>query len=124
MLKEHRQRTTQKIRPNMALTLPVEASCTAVRHNGPVGHTGPHATCNASPESRPYRMQLPYIPNRQTYEEACQLLKNFGGAAGVEASERAEAARVVGNHIHFCHWRQIERLLVIMNLDMSIGTVH
>lgn len=69
-------------------------------------------------------MQLPYIPDRQTYEEACQLLSNFGESAGVEASERAEAARALGNHVHFCHWRQIERLLVIMNLDQCIGTLH
>lgn len=69
-------------------------------------------------------MQLPYIPNRQTYDEACQMLEYFGDAAGVEAQERAETARSVGNHIHFCHYRQIERLLVIMNMDFCIGTLH
>lgn len=70
------------------------------------------------------RMNLPYIGSRQAYEDACKLLSHYGETAGIEASDRAEAARVRGNHIHFCHWRQIERLLVILSIDQSIGTVH
>ncbi|WP_373487849.1 hypothetical protein [Blastomonas sp.] len=69
-------------------------------------------------------MHLPYIGSREAYDDACILLSRYGDAAGLEASERAEAARNVGNHIHFCHWRQIERLLVIMTIDQSIGTIH
>ena len=49
---------------------------------------------------------------------------DLGETAGIEASDRAEAARARGNHIHFCHWRQIERLLVILSIDQSIGTIH
>lgn len=69
-------------------------------------------------------MNLPYIGTRQAYDDACMLLSHFGETAGLEASDRAEAARAKGNHIHFCHWRQIERLLVIMTIDQSIGTIH
>lgn len=69
-------------------------------------------------------MNLPYIGNRAAYDDACLLLSRFGETAGIEASDRAEAARALGNHIHFCHWRQIERLLVILSIDQSIGTIH
>lgn len=69
-------------------------------------------------------MNLPYIGTRAAYDDACMLLTLFGETAGLEASDRAEAARARGNHIHFCHWRQIERLLVILTIDESIGTVH
>ncbi|MEZ5708133.1 MAG: hypothetical protein R3E02_01960 [Blastomonas sp.] len=69
-------------------------------------------------------MNPPYISGRDAYEDACLLMSRFGDLAGIEASERAEKARTLGNHIHFCHWRQIERLIVIMGLDQSIGTIH
>jgi hypothetical protein len=42
----------------------------------------------------------------------------------LEAAERAEASRNLGNHIHFCRWRQIERLVTILNLEMTAGTLH
>jgi len=70
------------------------------------------------------RVNLPYISGREAYNDALTLLSHYGDHAGLEASERAEAARAIGNHIHFCHWRQIERLLVIMAIDQSIGTLH
>ena len=70
------------------------------------------------------RMSLPYISSRAAYNEACQLLSAYGDMAGDHAIKRAEQARSVGNHVHFCHWRQIERLLVIMAIDRSIGTIH
>lgn len=69
-------------------------------------------------------MHLPYIGSRAAYDDACTLLSAYGESAGLEASGRAESARTRGNHIHFCHWRQIERLLVILSIDQSIGTVH
>lgn len=69
-------------------------------------------------------MNLPHILGRHAYDDACRLIASYGEAAGVEAQERADAARQIGNHIHFCHWRQIERLIVIMTVDRSIGTIH
>lgn len=69
-------------------------------------------------------MQMPYISGRNTYDEACLLMAKYGQEAGLEASERAELARAQGNHINFCRYRQIERLLVILNLDIAIGTIH
>lgn len=69
-------------------------------------------------------MQLPYLSNRQSYEDAARLIEEFGDRAGHEALLRADAGRDMGNHITFCHWRQIERMILVMSIDKPIGTVH
>ena len=48
----------------------------------------------------------------------------FGDDAGFEAASRADRSRSVGNHLHFCRWRQIERLIVLMSVGRAVGTVH
>lgn len=48
----------------------------------------------------------------------------FGDNAGYEAAARADHSRDLGNHIRFCHWRQIERMIVLLSIDRPIGTVH
>jgi hypothetical protein len=69
-------------------------------------------------------MYLPlYVVNRDVVE-AEALIANFGKAAGLEASERAEASRNIGNHIQFCRWRQIERLVIMLSVEATLGTVH
>lgn len=69
-------------------------------------------------------MNLPYLSDRKSYEDAAELIAAFGDNAGFEASARADASRDKGNHVHFCHWRQIERLIVLMSINHSIGTLH
>jgi hypothetical protein len=69
-------------------------------------------------------MQLPILMDRRSFEDAADLIRTFGENAGVEASLRADRSRERGNHIHFCHWRQIERMLVLLSVDQAIGTVH
>ncbi len=69
-------------------------------------------------------MQLPYLSGRKSYEDAAELMAAFGDNAGYEAAARADRSRDLGNHIHFCHWRQIERLIVLLTHDMALGTVH
>ncbi len=56
--------------------------------------------------------------------EAEGLISRFGITAGIEAAERAEASRNIGNHIEFCRWRQIERLIILLSTEDSFGTVH
>jgi hypothetical protein len=56
--------------------------------------------------------------------EAEKLITMFGLQAGLEAAERAEASRNLGNHLQFCRWRQIERLVIMLSLETSIGTIH
>ncbi|MDF0543220.1 hypothetical protein PX699_12760 [Sphingobium sp. H39-3-25] len=69
-------------------------------------------------------MQLPFLSSRKSYEDAAELIAMFGDNAGYEAAARADRSRDLGNHIHFCHWRQIERLIVLLSIDEPLGTLH
>lgn len=69
-------------------------------------------------------MQVPYLSSRKSIEDAAELIAVFGDNAGFEAALRADRSRDLGNHIHFCHWRQIERLIVLLAYDQPLGTVH
>jgi len=69
-------------------------------------------------------MHLPILIDRRSYDDAAALIETFGENAGVEASLRADKSRERGNHIHFCHWRQIERMLVLLAVDQAVGTIH
>lgn len=69
-------------------------------------------------------MQLPYLSGRKSVEDAADLIAHFGDNAGYEAAALADRSRDLGNHIHFCHWRQIERLIVLLAYDQPLGTIH
>ncbi|MDZ7894083.1 MAG: hypothetical protein U5M50_03390 [Sphingobium sp.] len=69
-------------------------------------------------------MQLPFLADRKSYEDAAELIARFGDDAGFEAAARADKSRDIGNHLHFCHWRQIERLIVLLSIDQPMGTIH
>ena len=42
----------------------------------------------------------------------------------LEAAARADESRDIGNYLHFCRWRQIERLILLLSAESAIGTVH
>jgi hypothetical protein len=69
-------------------------------------------------------MNMPYLASRKSYDDAAELMMLFGDNAGYEAAARADRSRDVGNHIRFCHWRQIERLIVVLAHDAPLGTIH
>lgn len=69
-------------------------------------------------------MQLPYISGRDSFDDAAELIMLFGEHAGEEAAARADKYLDLGNHIRFCHWRQIERLILLLSYDQPLGTVH
>lgn len=69
-------------------------------------------------------MQLPVFIDSTNFSDAEQLMTNYGEEAGLEAANRADKSRAVGNHLHYCKWRQVERLCVLLSIDQSIGTVH
>jgi hypothetical protein len=69
-------------------------------------------------------MYLPLYVEPRDVHEAEKLMAAYGKAAGLEAAERAEASRNIGNHISFCRWRQIERLVILLGLESSLGTIH
>ncbi|WP_417620509.1 hypothetical protein [Parasphingorhabdus sp.] len=69
-------------------------------------------------------MQLPIFIDSTHYSDAELLISNYGDEAGLEAANRADKSRSLGNHIHYCKWRQVERLCILLSIDQSIGTIH
>ena len=67
---------------------------------------------------------LPYLADPAQVSDAAELITRFGEGAGYEAASRADKSRDLGNHLHFCRWRQIERLIVLLSVSRAIGTVH
>ncbi len=62
--------------------------------------------------------------NRTTAGLATEMIAIFGDLAGAEAAKRAERFRDSGNAINFCHWRQAERLIVLLSTEVVQGTVQ
>ena len=69
-------------------------------------------------------MDAPYISGRPALADAAELIDRFGDDAGLEAAVRAERSRDAGNVIRFCHWRQIERVIVTLSSEEVRGSVH
>jgi hypothetical protein len=65
-----------------------------------------------------------FIASRNALDDACQLIELFGSDAALEAAVRAEGARDRGNVVRFCHWRQIERVIITLSSEAPVGTVH
>ena len=59
---------------------------------------------------------LPYLADRSRRIRRARLIAHFGDDAGFEAAARADRSRDLGNHLHFCRWRQIERLIVLLGV--------
>lgn len=69
-------------------------------------------------------MDTPFISGRAALADAALLLETYGDDAGFEAAARAEASRERGNVLRFCHWRQIERVIVTLSDCEVRGTIH
>ena len=69
-------------------------------------------------------MQNIFIAGRSTLDDAADLLLSFGTDAVREAASRAEQSRKADNVLRFCHWRQIERVIVTLACDEPNGTIH
>ena len=65
-----------------------------------------------------------YLPDRSAATDAAELMARFGDCAASEAAARADRSREVGNVIHFCRWRQIERLILLLEEGGSAHTIH
>ena len=65
-----------------------------------------------------------HVPDRSAIAEASELIDRFGIHALSEAAARADRSRELGNVIHFCRWRQIERIIPILASDRAQGTIH
>lgn len=69
-------------------------------------------------------MQAPFISGRPALAAAAELMDRFGDDAALEAAARAERSRDNDNVVGFCHWRQIERVIVTLACEEVRGTVH
>ncbi len=65
-----------------------------------------------------------YLDDRDAVADATELEAEFGAMAAAEASARANSSRDKGNVIHFCRWRQIERLVEWMEDAEASETLH
>ena len=66
----------------------------------------------------------PFVADRASLADATDLIARFGDDAGFEAAARADRSRDLGNVVHFCRWRQIERLIVMLSAEKVVGTIH
>jgi len=66
----------------------------------------------------------PYLSSSCQVVDASELIERFGDDAPGEARRRAGESRDRGNHIHFCRWRQVERLVAVMAGGRGGGTLH
>ncbi len=65
-----------------------------------------------------------HIADRAALGEAVALIERLGDFAGSEAAIRADRSRDLGNFIHFCRWRQIERMIVMLRDEAVTGAIH
>lgn len=59
-------------------------------------------------------LQTPFVTDRKAALEATRLIDDHGSDARARAKALASISRDRGNVIHFCRWRQIERLIGAM----------
>lgn len=67
---------------------------------------------------------FPYLSDPSEVAAALAMIERHGDDAGFAASAEADHYRDIGNHLKFCRWRQIERLIVLMSARAAPGTVH
>jgi hypothetical protein len=69
-------------------------------------------------------LAAPYLAATRPHRDAADLLQRFGEEAGGVARARAAESRRLGNHIHFCRWREVERLIEALGEGRSGQTLH
>ena len=90
-----------------------------------MGHPPPGPVCDPKQQSKAaVSMYLPLYVEPRDVVEATTLMDTFGPKAGIEAAERAIKSRNIGNHLHYCRWRQIERLIIMLSAHTTLGTIH
>lgn len=65
-----------------------------------------------------------HIPDAAAAHDAAELIDRFGEFAADEAAARANRSRDLGNVIHYCRWRQIQRLIECMHAGRVEATLH
>jgi hypothetical protein len=78
----------------------------------------------AREEREPKVREYVHVADREALAEATELMARYGDYATSEAAIRADRSRSVGNVLHFCRWRQIERTIEMLSAADVVGTVH
>jgi len=65
-----------------------------------------------------------HVEDRELLSQATDLMTHYGDLAQFEAAQRADRSRSLGNVIHFCRWRQVERTIAMLSAEEVTGTVH
>ncbi len=65
-----------------------------------------------------------HLADRAALAEAAELIARFGAYAGSEAQLRAGRSRDLGNVVHFCRWRQVERMIDMLREEEPTGRLH
>ena len=65
-----------------------------------------------------------HVQDRGELNEATDLIALYGELAQFEAAQRADRSRSLGNVVHFCRWRQIERMIALLSAEEITGSVH
>lgn len=69
-------------------------------------------------------LPAPFLADRAAVDDAHALIDQHGEEAGFAAAARAEQYRVLGNHVYFARWRQIERLITYLSVETVLDTIH
>ncbi len=69
-------------------------------------------------------MLPPYIADPSELAKAHALMAEYGPVAAEEAAARAGQARDRDNIIQFCRWRQVARLVTLLERPAAWGTIH
>ena len=65
-----------------------------------------------------------HISDADAAVEEAELIERFGGFAADEAAARASRSRDIGNVVHYCRWRQFQRLIEYLETGPVGATVH
>jgi hypothetical protein len=65
-----------------------------------------------------------HLPDPGAVADARELIDRLGQYAASEAADRANRSRDAGNLIGFCRWRQIERLIALLEHTGAGFTLH
>jgi hypothetical protein len=65
-----------------------------------------------------------HLTDRTALADADELIARFGMHAADEAAARAARSRDLGNLIHFCRWRTVQRVISLLVEPAPAGTIH
>ena len=69
-------------------------------------------------------VSAPFVAGRPMVEAALSLARDHGDDAVMAAQLRAAHSRAQDNAAHYCHWREVERLVTWMASPDDCATRH